>query len=463
MNTGATATMPAFAGTDHKDSAFLGHPKGLAYIIFTEAWERFSFYGMQALLVLYLSSYLLLPGAVENIVGFTAFKAFMEAVFGSLSTQSLATQLVGLYIGFVYFMPVFGGLIGDRYMGRTRAVILGAVLMAIGHFLMAIEAAFLFALLFLILGSGFLKGNLAAQVGGLYKKGDQRLDSAYSIYTIAVIVGAFAAPLVCGTLGEIYGWHYGFGVAGIGMVIGIMIYLSGRHHLPEDKIVASKNKQDAKLQKGDGRLIASILLLLAITALFWTAQTQVWNTYPLWIKARVDREILDMIVPITWFQSIDTLAVLLFAPVILWLWKRQASRKTEPSDLNKIAIGCTVFGCACLWLGYSEIASPNNKINLLYPVIFHLISSVGFLYTSPTILALVSRTAPASVNAALVGCYYLAIFFGGIFSGWLGRFYELLSPSNFWFMHGAIVASGTLLILVLRGSLLKAFVIDKKD
>ncbi|MCR8921857.1 peptide MFS transporter [Dasania sp. GY-MA-18] len=457
MSADITASIDTLKISKQDDTAFIGHPKGLGYIIFAEAWERFSFYGMQALLVLYLSSYLLQPGAIEQVIGFSGFRAALESVFGNLSTQALATQFVGLYIGFVYFMPVFGGLIGDRYLGRTRAVIIGAVLMAIGHFLMAVEAAFLFAILFLILGSGFLKGNLAAQVGGLYKKDDTRIDAGYSLYTIAIIVGAFAAPLVCGTLGEFYGWHYGFGAAGIGMIIGMIIYLSGRQHLPIDK-PTTKQKDKTKLSKSDVNLVLSIILLLAITALYWTAQSQVWNAYPLWVQARVDRVIFDMTIPVTWFQSMDTFAVLLFAPVVLWLWKRQAARKTEPSDLNKIAIGCAIFAGACLWLGSSEINSNAAPINLLYPVVFHLICSIGFLYASPTTLALVSRAAPASVNAALVGCYYLAIFFGGIFSGWLGRYAEILSPANFWFMHGAIVATGTVLIILLKGSLLKVLI-----
>ena len=179
---------------------FFGHPRGLAFIVFTEAWERFSFYGMQALLVLYMAGYLLHPGTVEQVIGFPGFRTAVQGVFGLLSTQALASQIFGLYVGMVYFMPVFGGLIGDRVLGQRRAVMLGAVSMAIGHFLMAFEAAFLFALLALIVGSGLLKGNLAAQVGKLYAKTDPRRESGFSIYCLAINVGAFIAPLVCGNL-----------------------------------------------------------------------------------------------------------------------------------------------------------------------------------------------------------------------------------------------------------------------
>jgi len=207
--------------------SFFGHPRGLAYIVFTEAWERFSFYGMQALLVLYMAGYLLRPETVGRVVGFTGFKAAIESVLGSLSSQAFASQVFGLYVGLVFFVPVLGGLIGDRLIGRRKAVIGGALLMALGHFLMAFEAAFLFALLALILGSGLLKGNLAAQVGGLYAKSDPRRDHAFSIYCLGINLGAFVAPLVCGTIGELYGWHYGFALAGFGMLIGLAVYLGG--------------------------------------------------------------------------------------------------------------------------------------------------------------------------------------------------------------------------------------------
>lgn len=173
-------TAPIFtAAASGKD--FMGHPRGLAYIVFTEAWERFSFYGMQALLVLYMAGYLLQPGTIETVVAFEGFRSGMESVFGPLSIQALATQIFGLYIGLIYFMPVLGGWLGDRVMGQQKAVLAGAALMAVGHFLMAFEAAFLFALTALIFGAGLLKGNLAAQVGRLYAKTDQRRDTAYTL------------------------------------------------------------------------------------------------------------------------------------------------------------------------------------------------------------------------------------------------------------------------------------------
>jgi len=428
---------------------FLGHPSGLGYIVFTEAWERFSFYGMQALLVLYMATYLLHPGTVETVVGFARLHRAIQAVFGELSVQALATQLFGLYVGLIYLTPVFGGLLGDRVLGRTRAVLIGAVSMAIGHFLMAFEAAFLFALSALIVGSGLLKGNLAAQVGSLYEKEDLRRDSAFSIYNVAINFGATLAPLLCGTLGELYGWHYGFGIAGIGMLIGIVIYLKGRKHLPPDRVRPGA-EQHPHLQRSDGPIIAAIVVLILIAALFWATQAQVWNSYPLWIKGRVARDFFDLLVPVTWFQSIDSLAVLVLAPLVLLLWNRQSKKGTEPGEFTKIIMGCSIYAAAFTWLATGELLAGDGEVALVFPVLFHFILGAGFMYVGPIMMSLISRAAPAAVNAMMVSAYYLSIFIGGMVSGWMGRFYEVLSPAQFWFVHAAMVGAGALLVVVIR-------------
>ncbi|GFE81793.1 MFS transporter [Steroidobacter agaridevorans] len=449
LNTIAEASSPVAAPA--ASAEFFGHPRGLAYIAFTEAWERFSFYGMQALLVLYMSGYLLQPGVVEQVAGFAGLRAAIEAVFGTLSTQALAAQIFGLYIGLVYFVPIFGGLLGDHVMGRRRAVLLGAAAMAIGHFLMAFETAFLPALAALIVGSGLLKGNLAAQVGALYSKDDRRRDSAYTAYCTAINVGAFIAPLVCGTLGEFYGWHYGFGAAGIGMLIGIVIYLAGAKHLPADRPRDARVHDRPRMQPGDLRKVLVILLLLAITALFWTVQTQVWNTYPVWLRDQVDRSLpFDLTLPVTWFQALDSLTVLLFAPLVMFLWRRQAQRGAEPSDLGKIALGCGFFAIACLLLSVGQWLAGAGRVPVGWPILFHFICAASYLYVAPIALALVSRAAPPAVNAMMVGSYYLGLFVGGIASGWLARFYEPLGPVMFWMLHVLVAVAGSLSILVLR-------------
>jgi POT family proton-dependent oligopeptide transporter len=199
---------------------FFGHPIGLAYLVFAEAWERFSYYGMQALLVLYMGQQLLLPGPVEHVAGFAAFGAAIEHVYGPLSPAALASVIFGLYAGGVYLTPLAGGFIADRVLGRTKTVVLGAGLMALGHFLMAFEASFLLALSCLLVGVGCFKGNIASQVGALYAPGDLRRADAFQIFILGLNVAVIVSPLICGTLGQKLAWHWGFGAAGVGMVLG---------------------------------------------------------------------------------------------------------------------------------------------------------------------------------------------------------------------------------------------------
>src|SRR5579863_1336198 len=215
-----------------------GHPKGLAFLFTTEMWERFSYYGMRALLVLYMTKYLLVSDHAGTVLGLAGIKSALEALFGPLDVQPLSSQIYGFYTALVYLTPIFGGLLADRVLGQRRTVVIGATLMAIGHFMMAVQSLFLFALLALILGNGAFKPNISTQVGGLYTPGDHRRDRAYSIFYVGINIGAFLAPLVCGTLGEEAGFHYGFAAAGVGMLIGLSIYLYALKFLPPDQLHA---------------------------------------------------------------------------------------------------------------------------------------------------------------------------------------------------------------------------------
>src|SRR5437763_8317466 len=251
-----------------------GHPRGLTFLFTTDMWERFSYYGMRSLLVLYMTKYLLLADHPGNVIGLATLHHALESVFGPLEVQPLSSQIWGLYTGLVYFTPIFGGLLADRVLGQRRTVVIGAVLMAIGHFMMAVEQLFLFALLALILGSGCFKPNISTQVGGLYGASDPRRDRAYSIFYVGINLGAFLAPLVCGTLGETAGWHYGFAAAGVGMVIGLCSYLYALPHLPADemhRVQREKAEHRAKkpLDAAERRAIWLLLALLVPNTLFW--------------------------------------------------------------------------------------------------------------------------------------------------------------------------------------------------
>ena len=299
-----------------------GHPKGLAFLFTTEMWERFSYYGMRALLVLYMTKYLLVSDHAGTVLGFAGLKRILEASFGPLDVQPLSSQIYGLYTALVYLTPIFGGLLADRVLGQRRTVVIGATLMAIGHFMMAVEQLFLLALLALILGSGAFKPNISTQVGGLYAPGDHRRDRAFSIFYVGINVGAFLAPLICGTLGEKAGWHYGFAAAGVGMLIGLAIYLYAMPLLPPDELQKAKamRSERAPLGRRDWRALIAILVLFIPVALFWATYEQQGNTIVLWADAHTDRTVelfgLSAEIPTTWFQAFNPFMIFAFTPFV---------------------------------------------------------------------------------------------------------------------------------------------------
>jgi POT family proton-dependent oligopeptide transporter len=428
------------------DEAF-GHPRGLWVLAGTEIWDRVSFYGMQALLVLYMVGALLLPGHVERIAGFAGFRGAIQSVTGPLSVQALATQIFGLYIGLITFTPLIGGFVGDRWLGRRRSIALGALLMTAGHFCMAFDESFLAALALLVLGAGFLRGNVAPQIGELYGPEDRRRDVAFQIYGMVINFGAFLAPIITGALNAAWGWHVGFGFAGFGMLIGLIVYLSGQRLLPPERLRGPQAPR-AKLAVGDRRLIAFLLVLAPAVALFWVAQSQVWNTYNLWARDHVELRVGGFTVPVPWLQSLDGLAPFLLIPTVLAFWRFQAKRGSEPDEFVKAAIGCFIFGGATLILAAGQfVVDGAGRTPLYMPILFHLFSNLGWVYFAPTVTAIYSRLAPASVNATLIAVSQLAVTIGSFTSGRLGALYERLPPSEFWAIHAACVGVGGVLML----------------
>ena len=423
-----------------------GQPRGLVYLAATELWDRISFHGMQALLVLYMVGELLLPGHVERIAGFAACRAAIEAVTGPLTTTALAAQVFGLYVGLVYFTPIVGGAIGDR-IGRRRTVTAGALLMTVGHFAMAFDVSFLIALACLILGAGAMRGNLEAQVGALYGPGDRRRDDGFQLFYIGINIGAFVAPIVCGALGAVYGWHIAFGAAGVGMLIGLGIYLAGSRHLPAETVRAAA--AHVPLTPTERRTITVLALLIPVLALFWIAQSQVWNVYNLWVRDHVDLTVFGWTMPVPWLQALDGIApVVLMAPTMAW-WRVQARRGTEPDDLIKMAIGCLIFAGGTAWLAAAPLVTPaGGRVPLLWAVGFHLLSNEGWLFFVPIVMALFTRAAPARVAATMLGVMTLATFVGSVVSGRLGALYETWDASQFWLLHAAIVGAGGGIFLV---------------
>jgi proton-dependent oligopeptide transporter, POT family len=429
----------------------LGHPRGLAYLASMEAFERFSFYGMQALLVLYMTSQLLRPGHIEHVAGFGVFRTAMQGVFGPMSPQALSSEIFGLYAGFCSFTPVFGGLIGDRWLGQKRAVLVGGAMMAAGHFLMAFEAPFLLALTLLMVGCGLLKGNISAQVGNLYAGGDRRRQDAFQLFYMAANLGVFTAPLVCGTLGELVGWHWGFAAAGVGMLISLAIYVAGYGALPPDTLQAKgvSRAQATRLTRGDIPALGAMGVLLIVVALFWVANGEMLNAYMIWAKTHLDRAVGGRLLPTTWLQAASALVGMSMAPVLIGLWTAQARRGREPPPLGKMAIGCglaaAAYGLLALAVGFSGAA----KVPLPLALAFQFLLQVGYLFVYPIGMALFSRAAPAAVNSLMIGVYFLSVFAGSLLVGWVGQFYEKLSAPAFWLLHAGSAGLAGLILLAL--------------
>ncbi len=425
---------------------FFGHPRALSYLFATEMWERFSYYGMRSLLVLYMVKYLLLPQRAADIVGLTSLKGALETLFGPLAAQPFASQIYGIYTGLVYLTPILGGLVADRVLGQRRTVIIGAALMALGHFMMAFEQLFLFALAILILGNGAFKPNISTQVGALYAPHDRRRDRAFSIFYVGINLGAFLAPLVCGTLGETFGWHYGFAAAGIGMTIGLVIYLAATPSLPKDAF-ARRRSPDRPLDRNERRSIFALLLLFAPVSLFWATYEQQGNTITLWADQFTDRHFFGSEIPVTWFQAFNPFMIFAFTPLVVGLWRSQG--KNEPSTTIKLAIGCLLTALAYLIMVAAAWSAGPAKASWLWLFAYFVVITIGELYLSPTSLSLVTKIAPPSLLSMLMGLWLATSFAGNFLAGYLGTFWSSMSQVEFFLMLAAIsgVASASIAIL----------------
>ncbi len=442
---------------------FFGHPIGLGYLVFAEAWERFSYYGMQSLLVLYMGQQLLLPGHVEHVAGFAAFRAGIEGVYGHLSTPALASAIFGLYAGCVYLTPIAGGFIADRFLGRTLTVTIGAILMAIGHFLMAFEASFLLALTCLLVGVGCFKGNIASQVGELYAPGDLRRADAFQVFLLGVNVAVIISPLVCGTLGQKVAWHWGFGAAGVGMLIGLAVYLSGRRWLPPDTVrrqaahpgegKAARVKRP-KLAAGEIKTIVVLVALLPVLALSGVGNQEIFNSYLVWGNANYRLTFFGQEMPVTWLISLDAIISSIFIVASVAFWRWWAKRRREPQEITKLAIGAVIAGLAPLALCIASLqeAATGQKVGLFWGLVFHIVNSIGFANIFPVGLALFSRAGPRAIAGMIIGIYYLNLFASNMLVGYLGGLLEPLGGATFWALHAALVFGAGLALFAFRAA-----------
>jgi POT family proton-dependent oligopeptide transporter len=392
---------------------WFGQPRGLTILFLTEMWSQFSYFGMRALLVYYMTKQLLIG-------------------------QEKASFIYGIYTAMAYFTPILGGVIADRWLGKRRAVIMGAAIMAAGHFMMTFEASFYPALATIALGNGLFLPSLPSQINDLYRPDDPRRGWAYNVYYVGINIGGFLAPLVCGALGEFYGWHWGFGAAGVGMLAGLVIYMWGGRYLP-----AQAREPRTTIAHAQSPLAyrSTFVLLFAIglaVTVFRGAYEQVGNTVALWADVGIDRTTSLATIPMTWFQSLNPLVVFLFTPILLARWRRRADAGRVQSSMRKMALGALIVAGAYLLLAIVVFEAGPGRASWLWLVVFFAIFTLGELYILPTGLGLFARLAPVGFGATTVAAWFLAIFSGSLAAGAVGALWGSTTHGSFFVLLSII-------------------------
>lgn len=406
------------------EPTWFGQPRGLTILFLTNMWEQFSYFGMRALLVYYMTTTLLFD-------------------------QEAASSTYGFYTALAYFTPIIGGTIADRWLGKRRAVVIGASIMAVGHFMMAFEPLFYPALATIAIGNGLFLPTLPSQINDLYGPNDQRRPWAYNVYYVGVNVGAFLAPLICGFLGETYGWHWGFGAAGVGMLLGLVIYLWGGKYLPPERAVAAALPAAApRVRRSRDAVYLLLGIGLAVTV-FRGAYEQIGNTIALWMRDDVDRLVGSFEIPAPWFFSLNPLLVMTVTPLLLARWKRQAAEGRELSVMQKMATGALLVGLSYTLLAVAEGVAGAGQASWLWLLSFMIVFTLGELYILPNGLGIFARLAPPKLGASTVAAWYFAIFTGSLAAGQIGRLWSRMDQPSFFLLMGGIAAAAAGLLLLL--------------
>jgi POT family proton-dependent oligopeptide transporter len=471
------------------DRAFFGHPRGLSTLFFTEMWERFSYYGMRALLLLYMTAPLSAGG-----LGFDTARG---------------GAIYGLYTSMVYMTSLPGGWVADRLIGQRRAVLYGGILIALGHFSMAIPVitTFYLGLFLIVVGTGLLKGNVSVIVGQLYTPEDHRRDAGFSIFYMGINLGAFIAPVVCGYLGQRVDWHLGFAAAGVGMLLGLVQYTAGAKYLGEAGLhptpaaspeAGARLRRRAALWGGLGLLVlilsgagmatglipitatrladAAGYFLLIVTvgffgwlllggdwtpaerrrlyvitvlflaaALFWSVFEQAGSTLNLFADRSTRTSVLGWSFPSSWFQSLNSLFIFMLAPVFAWLWVRLGEK--EPSSPTKFAFGLLLVGAGfAVLIVAAQLAEQGVQVSPLWLTVTYLLHTCGELVLSPVGLSAMTRLAPARIVGLMMGVWFLASSVGNYIGGRVSSFYESWPLPG---LFGAVAAFGIVAGLVL--------------
>ena len=390
---------------------FKEHPKGLYILFFTEMWERFSYYGMRAILTLYM-----ITEVSQKNPGLGWDDAF-------------ALSIYGWYTMAVYVMSIPGGIIADRWLGQKKTVLWGGILLVFGHSILAVDAIWAFAagLTLIVLGVGGLKPNISTMVGGLYREGDPRRDKGFTIFYIGINIGAWLAALIVGGVGEIYGWHYGFGLAGIGMTLGLAQYLYGQKYLKDVGEPPAKKKETkeaihkplTKIEKD--RMVVLFLSFIVIIA-FWAAFEQAGGLMNIYTNEKVNRMFFGWQIPTSWFQSLNPLFIIIFGTIVASFWFNRQKLGKEASTLFKMAVGIMIMGIGFLMMsGASLQAASVGKAGMYWIIAAYLLHTIGELCASPTALSFITKLAPVKYGSLMMGSYFAATGIGNKVAGLLGE------------------------------------------
>ena len=426
----------------HQKELF-GHPIGLFTLFFTEMWERFSYYGMRAILVLYL--------VTETT----------QANPGLGWTNGEALALYGWYTMMVYVMSVPGGYIADKFLGQRKSVTVGGVLLLIGHSVLAIEhlTAFYAGLVFIVLGVGMLKPNISTMVGGLYKPGDVRRDKGFTIFYIGINVGAFLSSLIVGYVGETYGWHYGFGLAGIGMALGVAQYLLGQKYLKEvgnfiGDTTESAQDLKAPLTKEEKDRITVLLISFLLVILFWGAFEQAGGLMNIYTMEKTNRMLGGWEGPASWFQSLNAMFIIFFGSAVAGYWANRKLKGKTATSLFKMILGLIIMGTGFLFMTAATAQFESTGASAMYwLVLAYLFHTIGELCLSPVALSYITKLAPAKYASIMMGVYFAMTGFGSKLAGLLGEWSESLGEMTIFTGIAATSIGVGLLVLLVRNKL----------
>jgi proton-dependent oligopeptide transporter, POT family len=434
----SAATSPSTTAT------WFGHPRGVSTLFFTEMWERFSYYGMRAFLILYMTA-----PAAQGGLGFD---------------DKSAGRIYGLYTGSAWLATIGGGLVADWLLGQYRSVFLGAILITLGHFTLAFHALpfFYTGLILIVIGTGLLKPNASTLVGSLYDANDPRRDAGFSIFYMGVNLGAASGPLIAGYLAQRVDWHLGFACAGFGMMLGLVQYVYGRKYLHHaiERLDAQSPKKEATSDSSPGlkftstewkRLFAVVVFFL-FASIFWAAYEQAGSTLNLFADRFTRLSVFGFSFPASWFQSVPAIFVILFAPIFAWLWIRLGSN--EPSSPLKFTLGLLFVGLSFLLLvpaASTAQSAEGIRVSPMWLVGVYFLQVAGELCVSPVGLSLVTKLAPQRIVGLMMGVWFLSIAVGDIIAGWLAGFFKTYPlPSLFGAVGITAIGASVVLLLLIR-------------